>query len=89
MKNVGDLILEYRPNGKVGGTGDVYIHVGTSAERIYSGPAGFALYEMMKQFIRARHAGSGDWFEQDTEHGKQWRERRISDVHYEKLEESA
>ena len=89
MKNDGELILEYRYGGKVGGTGTVFIHMGSNAEMIYSGPVGFALYEMMKRFIRDRHVGSGDWFEVDAQQGKQWRERKSSGVHYEKFEESA
>jgi hypothetical protein len=75
MKIDGELILEYRKSGVCGGTGEVYVHMYPRAERIYSGPAAQAIYEHMKRFIRERHAGSGDWFERDTEHGKQWRER--------------
>lgn len=86
MKFDGVLILEYRKAGVCGGTGDVFLHMRTHAERIYSGPAAQALYESLKEFIRARHAGSGDWFERDTEHGKQWRERAQTAVTYEPVE---
>jgi hypothetical protein len=87
MKCDGALILEYRQTGVIGGTGDVYIHMGTSEERIYSGSGGYAFYETMKQFIRARHAGSGEWWEENTQHGRNWRERPTSNVHYVPMDE--
>jgi hypothetical protein len=70
------------------GTREVYIHEGTTAQRVYSGPYGGTFYEMLKRFITARHAGSGEWFEENTEHGKQWRERGKSGITYEPLESS-
>ena len=89
VKIDGQMILEYRSEGKASGYGSVFIHMGTSEENIYSGPAAFALYNTMKKFIQDRHAGSGDWFEVDTGHGKRWMERGRGGVHYERLEESA
>lgn len=82
MKIDGALILEYRNEGIHGSRGDVNIHEGTTTHCIYSGPYALAFYQTMKRFIAARHAGSGDWFERDTEHGKQWRERGTSGVVY-------
>jgi hypothetical protein len=89
MKCDGELILEYKHTGVVGGSGEVFLHQDMHAERIYMGPAAYAIYQSMKRFIRARHAGSGEWFEENTEQGMKWRERPTSNVYYEPMDEPA
>jgi hypothetical protein len=67
------LILEYRSSGF--NNGQVFIHAGHNAVLIYYGPAAQAIYDALKDFARDRHSGSGDWYEQPTGSGLQWRER--------------
>jgi hypothetical protein len=86
MKIDGALVLEFRNTGVYGSRGEVYIHIGTTAQRVYEGPGAHAFYHTMKQYIQARHGGSGDWFEWNTQHGLQWRERGRSGITYEPVD---
>jgi hypothetical protein len=67
------LILEYRSSGF--NNGQVYIHTGRDDVLVYYGPAAKTIYEALKQFGQERHEGSGNWYEQQTSSGLQWRER--------------
>jgi hypothetical protein len=80
MKVDGELILEIRFTGF--GSGQVFIHENREAHMIYSGPGAQPLYDVMKRFIKARHNGSGDWFEESTNRGLKWRERASTGFRY-------
>ena len=42
---------------------------------IYYGPAAKPIYENLKRFAEERRIGSGEFYEQMTSSGLQWRER--------------
>jgi hypothetical protein len=67
------LILEYRSSGY--NNGQVFIHAGRDTVQVYYGPAAKTIYEALKQFAQERHSGSGNWYEQPTSSGLQWREK--------------
>lgn len=68
------ILLQYQNHGF--NNGQVSVELGSKSVLIYHGPAGKAIYEALKQFIEQCREGSGDFFEQSTTSGVQWRERR-------------
>jgi hypothetical protein len=67
------LILEYRSVGF--NNGQVFIHTNREAISVYYGPAAKAIYDALKRFVQDRREGSGEWYEQPTSSGIQWREK--------------
>lgn len=67
------LLLEFRSSGY--NNGQVFLHLGSEAINIYYGPAAQTIYEALKRFAQQQRNGSGDFYEQKTSAGAQWREK--------------
>ena len=67
------ILLQFRSIGF--GSGEVFVTAGGRDVLVYTGSAAKTVYEALQKYTCERKEGTGQFYEQQTTSGVQWREK--------------
>jgi hypothetical protein len=73
MGHTSRIILQYVSHGY--DKGAVHVHVGNRDVLVHSGASAHMVYDTLKAFAAQCRESSGEYYEQPTSSGLQWREK--------------
>jgi hypothetical protein len=73
MGHASRIILQYVNHGY--DKGQVHVHIGNRDILVHSGASAKAVYDDLKDFVVQCRESSGEFYEQKTTSGFQWREK--------------